>query len=202
MTPQKIFIDNNKKQKLTGYFYKNISKTIVIMCHGLEPYSSISGMEKVFEAYYHTGSSVFYFDFTGFGESEGEKTFSIKQKVFDIGNVLNYFSSEYKEIILYTVSLSGIVGAIATGKYKKITKLITVNGLFSLNIQQLYLYQALSIYTYLLSNPSRWKDMIYWVKNNKIKNITVATLVVCGEKDPLVKYHQSVNFYNNLISQQ
>src|SRR2546429_37908 len=98
MKKKRVVLLNNKNQKLVGYLFKNTSKTILIMCHGIETLSGFPGMDKVFEIYYQTGSSIFYFDFTGYGESEGRKNISIQQRVADIESVVNYFSQEYKEI--------------------------------------------------------------------------------------------------------
>ncbi len=86
-----------------GYLYKNTSKTLLIFCHGVDSINSYpgQGVEDVFDFYYQTGTSVFSFDFTGYGESEGKKKISIKQRVSDIGSIVNYFSQKYKKIILY-----------------------------------------------------------------------------------------------------
>ncbi len=197
MKAESLTIVNNKNQKLHGTFYRNTSKTLVIMCHGIESFTDFPGMEKVYTAYFKTGSSVFFFDFSGYGKSEGKKVLSIKQRVEDIGSVIRYFD-EYQEIILYGVSLSGIVVLIAAGKYKKVTKLITINGLFSIQLAHLYLRQAFILYSYLLFHPNSWSDVYYIIKNANPKQITIPVLVVYGEKDSIVKPKQSVDFYKKI----
>jgi len=69
MKPQRVTIPNNKNEKLVGYLYKNSSKTLLIVCHGLDPINNLPVMEEVFKLYYKSGTSIFSFDFSGHGES-------------------------------------------------------------------------------------------------------------------------------------
>lgn len=198
MKPKKILLHNNKQQQLVGYLYKNTSKTVVVMCHGISSMIDVPGMDTIFNTYHQTGSSVFVFDFTGSGQSEGSKTISIKQRVADIGTVVDHLSQIYKEIILYGISFSGIVVAIAATKYIKITKLITINGLFTLDLKKLYPRQALATYLYLLFHPLQMSEVYYWKKHFRIEKITIPTLVVYGKSDIIVSPQQSMDFYNGL----
>ena len=198
MKREKQIIRNNKKEKLVGYLYKNTSKTLLILCHGVEPFSGYPDIEEVFELYHSTGASVFAFDFSGYGESEGKKTISFRQRDADIKSVLDYFSPHYKDIILYGASLAGISAAIAAGSYKEITKLITINGLFTFNPKNSYVSTVTTLVTYLLLHPYFWSEFYWGIKNLKIQNIKVPTLVVCGEKDTIINSQQSINFYNAL----
>ena len=198
MKPEKITISNNKKEKLVGYFYKNTSRTLMILCHGAESFKDYPGIEGVFEFYYSTGVSVFAFDFSGHGGSEGEKFISFKQRDADIKTVLDYFSSEYKDIILYGASLAGVSVAIAAGKYKEITKLVTVNGLFVFNSLRMYPRLVFIILSYLISHPRFWKELYFAMNNLKIQKIKIPSLVIYGEKDKVVSPKQSINFYNKL----
>lgn len=198
MTPRKIIIPNDKGHKLVGYLYKNNSKTIIVMCHGIEIFDDVPKIDIVFKTYHGTGASLFYFHFSGYGESEGKNELSIKQRVIDTGSVVDYFSSEYAEIILYGVSFSGAVVAIAAGKYKKITKLVVVNGFFTIAPQKLFPGQALALYLFMLSRPSIWKEYLYLKKNLQVGAITIPTLVVYGENDRIIKHQQSKDFYHKL----
>lgn len=198
MQKERIVLLNNKQQKLVGYLYKNTSKTIVIMCHGIEILDHVPRIDTVFQAYHATGASIFYFHFTGYGESAGKNELSIKQRVSDIGNIVEYFSFDYKEIILYGISFSGAVAAIAASKYKKITKLIVVNGFFTIAPHRLYVVQAVGLYLYLLRHPRMLKEYLFLKKNLAVKVITIPTLVVYGKKDRIIRYQQSKDFYKAL----
>jgi pimeloyl-ACP methyl ester carboxylesterase len=198
MKPEKIIIKNNNDNKLTGYLYKNKSKTVVIICHGLEINNGYPGIEDVFEWYHRMGASVFSFDFSGYGESEGEKGISLKQRDADIKAVLDYFSSQYEDIILYGVSFAGISVAIAAAKYRVITKLITVNGFFTFNPTKLSLTQIWLIISYILLHPSFTREIYYSFKKLKIEKIIIPTFVIYGENDTVVNPQQSKFFYSKL----
>lgn len=198
MKPERVIILNDKKEKLVGYLYKNTSKTIVIICHGVEPVLGFPGVTDVFETYHSIGVSVFPFDFTGYGESEGKKRVSLKQRVSDIGKVIDHFSQDYDEIILYGLSFGGISVAIAANTYKKVAKIITINGFFSFNPRKMYGNQSLAIGMYLLTHPESWSEISYWLTHFRGKGISVPTLVVYGEADTDVKPIQSLSFFNRL----
>jgi len=198
MKPQIISVLNNKNEKLVGYFYKNTSKTIIILCHGVEPFRDYPGIEGVFEFYYSTGASVCAFDFSGHGGSDGGNSISFKKRDTDIKAVLDYFSSKYNDIILYGASLAGVSVAIAAGKYKTVKKLITVNGLFAFNSLHMYPRTLFIILSYLISHPHFWEEIYFAIKNLKIKKIKIPTLVIYGEKDDVVNHGQSIHFYNTL----
>jgi alpha-beta hydrolase superfamily lysophospholipase len=198
MKAEKITILNNKQEKLVGYFYKNTSKTLIVLCHGAEPFNGYPGIEGVFEFYYSTGASVFAFDFSGHGGSEGENVISFKQRDADIKSVLDHFSTKYKEIILYGASLAGVSVAIAAGRYKTVAKLITVNGFFVFNPRFMYPRLVFIVFSYLISHPKFWKEVYFAINNLKMQKIKVPTLVIYGDKDDVVKPNQSIHFYNKL----
>lgn len=198
MKKERVIIRNDKNEKLVGYLYKNSSKTVLIFCHGAAKINGYPGAEDVFDFYYQTGTSVFSFDFTGYGESEGKNEISITQRVTDIGRIVDYFSHKYKKIILYGVSFGGISVTIASTKYKKIDKLIVLNGFFSLNPRKLYPKQALSLGLYILARPAIWPEVAYLLHNVSAKRVSVPTLILYGESDKDVKPIQSINFFNEL----
>lgn len=202
MKPEKLTILNNKREKLVGYFYKNKSKTIVIICHGIEPNNGYPGIENVFEWYHSMGASIFSFDFSGHGESEGKQVVSHRQRVADIKSVLDYFSLKYKDIILYGVSLAGAAVVIAATKYKTVTKLITVNGLFIFNPFLMDIKLMLMLLSYLISHPYFWAELYFVTKNLKIQKIKIPTLVVYGEKDNIVNPKQSIYVFNKLRTEK
>jgi alpha-beta hydrolase superfamily lysophospholipase len=202
MKPQRVTILNNKKEKLVGYLYKGASKTIIIICHGIDPVNGFPGVEDIFALYQAAGASVYSFDFSGYGESEGESMLSVKQRDADIKAVLDYFSSRYEDIILYGVSFAGVSVAIAAAKYKYVKKLITINGFFTSNPKQLFFLQAIQIALFITSHPHLWFELLYIKKHFKPEKITVPTIIVYGEKDTIVNPKQSIRFFNKLKTEK
>ncbi|HVA96607.1 MAG TPA: prolyl oligopeptidase family serine peptidase [Candidatus Acidoferrales bacterium] len=202
---QKRTILNNNNEKLVGYLYKNTSKSLIIVCHGVESNNNPDDqlLRKTIPEYFaelssRTGASVFSFDFSGFGESEGKLTYSLRKRDQEIKSVIDYFASDYNEIILYGFSFAGISVAIAAKKYRKIARLVTVNGFFSYNPRYSYLPLILLTCYYLLKYPSFVRDFYFMAKNMRVKNIEVPVLVVMSERDNFVNPKQSHNFYNKL----
>lgn len=205
MKPEKIVILNNRQEKLVGYLYKGTSKTIIIVCHGLESINNSPEpyFQKIVPEYFsdinkRTDASIFSFDFSGYGESEGKYSLSLRQHDDEIKTVIDYFSPEYGKIILYGYSLGGLSAAIASLHYKNVAGLIAINGFFTLNLSNLYRSNVSIILSYLLSHPSFGLELYYRRKELKIQNITVPALVVYGDNDSFVKSKQSITFFEKL----
>jgi pimeloyl-ACP methyl ester carboxylesterase len=202
MRPEKLTILNHKQEKIVGKFYKNNSKTIVIICHGIDAINNIPDIEYYFEWYHSVGATVFSFDFSGFGESDGEKTLSLRKRDAEIKAVLDYFAPHYKEIILYGASYAGLSVAIAAGKYKQITKLVALNGLYTFNPARLAFSQIWRLVIHLILHPLFWNDIFYSIRELKIEKITIPTFVMYGEGDTIVSNQQSLYFYHKLSSKK
>lgn len=202
MKPEKLTILNHKKEKIVGKFYKSNSNTIVIICHGIDAINHLPEVDDYCQWYHRLGASVFSFDFSGFGESDGEKNLSLKKRDAEIKAVLDYFSSDYKDIILYGASFAGLSIATAAAKYKQITKLIAINGVFTFNPAKFALNQLWQLVSYLILHPFFLKEIFYWVQQPKIEEITVPTFVLYGESDTIVSPKQSLYFYNKLRSEK
>lgn len=205
MKPEKMTILNNKKQKLVGKLYKGSSKTLIVICHGIESanFTSDLPMRDVLADYFpeivlQTGASVFSFDFSGYGESEGKLFLSFKQRDADIQAVLSHFSSQYDNIILYGFSMGAVSTLIAATKYKEVTGLITVNGFFSFYPKNLFPSHIPLVLSYLISNPRFALELSYWRKYCQVENIKVPTLIVYGDKDNFVSSKQSNELYRML----
>lgn len=142
------------------------------------------------------GFALFLFDFTGFGESEGQGMFNHRQRVADIGSVLKQFKGKYKKIILCGISAGTICASIAATKYKELTKLYLVNGYYDLLLTYPKFYLQ-TILGYLFSHEIRTETWYAW-KNVYPEKIKIPTLVVAGSKDQIVNPKQSIHFYNKL----
>lgn len=208
MKPEKITILNNKKQKLIGKLYKGSSKTLIIICHGIESANNTADQEMkeiLINEYFpevvtQTKASVFSFDFSGYGDSEGKEFLSFRQRNSEIHAVLTHFSSQYNNIILYGFSMGAVSATIAALRYKEITGLITVNGFFSFDPKHLFLSHIPLILSYLLSNPRFALELFYWKKYYKVKKIATPTLIVYGDNDTFVSSKQSINFFKQLTT--
>jgi pimeloyl-ACP methyl ester carboxylesterase len=205
MLREKIIVFNHKKEKLVGHFYKGTSKTIIIVCHGIASINTTSDSELqvIIPDYFSklrekTHASIFSFDFSGFGESDGELSYSLKKRDAEIKAVIDYFSGKYKNIILYGSSFAGISIVIAAIKYKKITGLITVNGFFTYNPSKIYLFNVFVFYFFIVTHPYSWSDLLFMRKNERAEKITIPTLVVYSDKDSYVMPKQSLSFFSRL----
>ena len=197
MKEQHIIIKNNKGQNLAGFFYENRLDTLIIFCHGTDSFSQhLESMQPFIRAYYGLGISLFFFDFTGYGKSEGKGVFNHSQRVYDIGSVVAHFRGTYKKIILCGVSLGVIAATIAAITYKEITKLYLVNGYYYLRFTSPRFY--LMIFFGFLFNKEVREESLYAWKNLHYEKITIPTLIVVGEKDQIVNPKQSITFYNQL----
>jgi pimeloyl-ACP methyl ester carboxylesterase len=203
--PQRVIIPNNKNEKLVGYLYKGTSETLIIICHGLEsnnvplpPFTKEIVSEYCDYLSRKTKASVFSFDFSGFGESEGKHMVSLIKRDSEIKSVLDYFVSTYKKIFLYGNSLSGATVAIAASKYKTIRGIITINGFFTFHLSSLYKANIVLIFSLLLANPLYIKELYFLYKHLKTEKIAVPVLVVHSDKDNLVNPKQSIHFFEAL----
>lgn len=205
MKSQRVIIQNKNKEKLVGYLYKGSSKTIIIACHGIESSNNCFDEEtrKLIPPYFsdiskRSRASVFSFDFSGYGESEGEYFLSLRKRDSDIKSVIDYFSSEYDKIVLYGFSLGGLSGTLAALHYKEISGLITVNSFFTMEPENLFMNNVLIILSYLFFKPRFVLELLYRKTELKIKNIMVPTLVVYADNDKFVNPKQSKAFFNRL----
>jgi len=205
MKPHRVIIPNNKNEKLVGYLYKGTAKTLIIVSHGIEGNNTPSDpfLRKIIPEYFSeivkkSGASVYSFDFSGYGESEGENFLSLRQRDKEIKSVINYFSEQYDKIILYGFSLGGLSSAIGALHNKNTAGLITVNSFFTFNPLHLLPSNVIITFSYLLAKPRFALELYYRRKNLKIANIKVPTLVVHGDNDNFVNFKQSVAFFKKL----
>lgn len=204
MKPQRVTIPNNKNEKLVGQLYKGKSDTLIIVCYGIEGSETLDPyLQKILPEYLSdinekTYASVYSFDFSGYGESEGDKYLSLRQRDEEIKTVVDYFSGHYKKIILYGYSLGGLSVAIAALHNKKISGLITVNGFFTFNPFHLFYTNLLIVLSYMFAKPRFASELIYRKRELQIKKITIPTLIVYAAKDKFVSPKQSLSFFNTL----
>jgi alpha-beta hydrolase superfamily lysophospholipase len=205
MKVEKVIIKNKKKERLVGDYYKNNSETLIIICHGLEYINNYpdNQLQNLFNGYFvalgtKTGASVFSFDFRGHGESDGKKVISLRNRSEDIKTVVDYFSSNYKDIVLYGFSFGAMSVVIEAAKDSRVRKVIVINGFLSFTLTHLNLIQFRNIFFHILFHPSFIFEIFYWVGHFHIEKITVPTLIICAESDAVAGSVQSKYFYKKL----
>jgi len=206
MQSQRVIIHNNKNEKLVGYLYKGTTKTLIIVCYGIEAPNE-NNIRDLLTPYFtdivmRSGASVYAFDFSGMGESEGDDFISLRQRDTEISTVINYFSSQYDKIVLYGFSLGGLSSAIGVLQNKNIAGLITVNGFFT--FKPIYLFQTnlFILFSYFFTHPRFARELLYKKKKLQIHNIKVPTLVVYSDNDNFVNPKQSIYFLNKLSTKK
>ncbi|MBN2422777.1 alpha/beta fold hydrolase [Candidatus Woesearchaeota archaeon] len=206
---KKIFFLNNKNQKLTGilHFPKNIKiaeMPAVIFCHGFRISKDFPLIKEIARAWEKKrGFSVLRFDFTGHGESEGNKKISIQQQEDDIISAVNYLTSQgVKKIGLVGSSFSGFISLMSSIKNKKINSLIIISGVFDFNK---------TLLTFILKNPSNlflflfgtdfFNNFIYYEKfrlKQQLNRLRIPVLLIHSEKDFTVPISNSKKLFNSL----
>jgi pimeloyl-ACP methyl ester carboxylesterase len=202
MKSQRVIIHNQKNEKLVGYLYKGITKTIIIVCYGIESPKN-SSLQKILPLYFseivkRSGASVYAFDFSGMGESDGKNFISLRQRDKEVKLVIDYFSSDFDTILLYGFSLGALSAAIGTLHNTNVAGLITINGFFTFSPTKLIRINVLILLSYLFARPHFTREMYYRRKELTIDKIKVPTLVVYSNNDNFVKPEQSIGFFNKL----
>lgn len=108
---------NRFGELLVGEFSSGRSPCVVLL-HGFSAYKNFGVVNELFLSFSDTGRSVFRFDFSGNGESEGlfgDSTFSKQAK--EVVDVLDYLEREFSvtEVVLVGHSMGGAVALLAAG---------------------------------------------------------------------------------------
>jgi len=183
---------------LVGILNKKSNTTLMVICHGVGGSKDFPSIKKLADALWVKGFSVFRFDFSGVGESDGFFITTIDQEVQDVGAVLNYFRA-YKKIVLIGGSLGALSATLAALQYSNVFALITINGFFgspSLDIRHKVLFYTWRLLARVL--PIFHQDNLLVTRDLQPENISVPVLVICTNQDRVVDYHQSVDFYDQL----
>ncbi|KAI3966816.1 hypothetical protein MKX01_006753 [Papaver californicum] len=90
---QRIIIKNKFGENLVGVLHETGSTQVIILCHGFTSNRESSVKLNVADALTKEGTSVFRFDFSGNGESEGTFEFgNCNKEADDLHSVVLYFS--------------------------------------------------------------------------------------------------------------
>ena len=111
MKLEKINFKNNKGQNLVGNLYSpdnSDNSKVAIFCHGYRSTKETSKAEPLSKELMKEGISLFVFDFSGCGESDGKfEDSTITQYIDDVKSAINQFPDS--EIAVIGSSLGGII---------------------------------------------------------------------------------------------
>ncbi|KAG8367230.1 hypothetical protein BUALT_Bualt16G0051000 [Buddleja alternifolia] len=132
---QKIKIEKKDGEILVGMLHETGSDGIVIMCHGFLCTKDQPIIVNLAVALENAGISVFRFDFTGNGESDGSFQFSNYYKeVEDIRAVTEYFGVLNRKIIAILGHSKGAsIVLLYASKYHDVDAVINVSGPYHLD---------------------------------------------------------------------
>lgn len=130
----KIEIENKHGEKLVGVLHESGSNEIVVVCHGLRCTKEQPIIMNISMALENAGISVFRFDFTGNGDSQGLFQFGYYREVEDIRTVTEYFGAKKRAILaILGHSKAGDVVLIYASKYHDIAAVVNVSGRYHLD---------------------------------------------------------------------
>ena len=127
---RKVNFLNDKKQKLCGILHEKSKNKIVVLCHGFTANKNCNFIPPLAEYLSENNFSVFRFDFTGNGESEGEFTEgTYSQENSDLKKAMDLLRKlGYEKIALVGHSMGGAVSIIRASSDKRVNCLVSIAG--------------------------------------------------------------------------
>ncbi|KAI3845588.1 hypothetical protein MKX03_019737 [Papaver bracteatum] len=131
---ERVIIENKYGEKLVGVLYETSSKEVIILCHGSAAKKECPVNFNLTDALTKEGISVFCFDFSGNGESEGTFEYgNYNKEADDLHSVVTYFSGLQRVI-------GGILGhskggdsvLVYASRYHDVATVVNVCGRFKL----------------------------------------------------------------------
>jgi len=179
----------SQNRRLVGVFHqvKNKEKApVVITSHGLESYKDSDKYLRIAERF-TIDFSVFRFDFSGCGESEGDMTEDLPNRIYDLIAAIDLMKKQpYVDpdrIGLLGSSMGGYLSILAANK-EKIGAVVTWSAPYILELNLDGLDER--------SLASLKIDAI-----NIIKKIKSPILLIHGDKDDIVPLSHAVELYKN-----
>lgn len=196
----KGYVTTNDNINIAYNLYEKGHDEVVILAHGWFMTKDSKAFTKIaeeFSNYY----DVLVFDFRGHGKSSGKYTFGINE-INDMESIIEHAHKNYKKVYLIGFSLGSLISIDYCSNHKDIDKLILIsaptdfkkieNNVFSPNafVPTLKKFEWERWTSIRFSISSIFKEKIK--PENKIKNIEIPTLLIAGEKDPIIyKWHNN-----------
>lgn len=131
---QRVLVTNTHGEKLVGLLHHMGSDKVVVLCHGFTGSKDYSLITDLAAALTKQGISVFRFDFSGNGESEGEFQYgNYKKEAADLHSVVLYLRQEkYDVAAIVGHSKGGDVVVLYASIYKDVPMVVNLSGRFHL----------------------------------------------------------------------
>jgi len=219
---KKVFFKSNNNLQLCGIWHipKNKTDKAIILAHGITADKDEDGaFVQLAYALSKSGFAVLRFDFFGHGESEGKSVdMTIKKEIKDLEAAVLEAKKEYSKIGLLGASFGGGTSVLyAEENQEKLVCLCLWNPV--LNYEHTFLNPTLPWIRERIIHMAKdiqekgWttlgsKDFVVGkalfdeMKDKKpyeaLKNITIPTLIVHGDKDKHVPYEDSKEYVQKL----
>lgn len=121
---------NPEGEKLVGILHDTGSKELVIVCHGLRSSKDCSLIVNLSSRLVQAGLSVFRFDFSGNGESEGEFQFgNYSKEVEDLHSVVVHWIQQGRIVkAIMGHSKGGSTVLLYASKYRDVHTIVNASG--------------------------------------------------------------------------
>jgi len=132
---ERITLPNKHGEKLVGVLDDTGSRQLVVLCHGFRSSKESDTLVNLAAALVSEGISVFRFDFSGNGESEGQFQYgNYWKEVEDLHTAILYFSGKERKVnTILGHSKGGNVVLLYASKYHDISTVINVSGRYALD---------------------------------------------------------------------
>lgn len=180
---------NSKSLTLSAVFEgEDRNASVVIMCHGYESSKDSPLTQKAFsKKLIERGVSVYRFDFTGHGESEGSlNDITPLQGLDDLNSAVTNLNK--KDFALYGSSFGGYVALLYASE----------NSVLALALKAPVSDYSDPKSPFALSHPRFVEEVKEINIYKRIKNLKCPVLIVHGDKDDVVALAQSKKLYESL----
>ncbi|KAG0538185.1 hypothetical protein BDA96_03G213300 [Sorghum bicolor] len=134
VSQERAVITNKHGERLVGLLHHTGSNKIVVLCHGFIASKNDSLILDLAAALTKKGISVFRFDFSGNGESEGQFEYgNYRKEADDLHSVVLYFyQKSYDIAAVVGHSKGGDVVILYASIYNDVSKIVNLSGRFDL----------------------------------------------------------------------
>lgn len=131
---QRVVITNKHGEKLVGLLHHMGTNKIVVLCHGFTASKNDGIIVDLAAALTKQGISIFRFDFSGNGESEGEFQYgNYRKEADDLHSVVSYlYQEKYDVTAIVGHSKGGDVVILYASIYDNVHMVVNLSGRFYL----------------------------------------------------------------------
>ncbi|RLN24482.1 uncharacterized protein C2845_PM07G13450 [Panicum miliaceum] len=133
-TEQRVLVTNKHGENLVGLLHHTGTNKVVVLCHGFTASKDDGIIVDLAAAITKRGISVFRFDFSGNGESEGEFQYgNYRKEADDLHSVVSYlYQEKYDVAAVVGHSKGGDVVVLYASIYNDVPMVVNLSGRFNL----------------------------------------------------------------------